>query len=325
MYREPLISVIVYVNNKAENLEKCLKTLTLQTYKNLEIICINNSSNVIFLDILEKFQKSDNRIAVYNLENIDTATARNMGINLAKGEYISFINACDWVLLDLYQVFVNKINSADADMYMFNVSLCSKNFIDVPHYEFFDQEDINNNEEDVIHTYHDIQGILVKNNMVINKIYKKSFLDNNNIRFLDGKNFSEYLFNIKTLLKAKQIIINDEAYYRYTENLTTDYTKQDGVFDIFDIIDVMCQTIQNENIFYYYQVEFLNFMCNMFKSYFILCSEVLKLTYFEKMKTTFIGYLSQMTPDARNYVMGVKDVAFVLNSTFEEFSLNIKK
>ena len=173
MYKEPLISVIVYINEKVQNIEKCLKTLSLQTYKNLEIICINNSSILEFSKILEKFKNQDNRIIVKNIDNTDTATARNLGINIAKGEYISFVNACDWVLLDLYQVFLNKLCSIDADIYMFNASLSSPKFIDLPDYEFFDQEDINNNEENVIHTYKDIQGILIKNNTVINKIYKK--------------------------------------------------------------------------------------------------------------------------------------------------------
>lgn len=320
MYKEPLISVIVYINEKAQNIEKCLKTLSLQTYKNLEIICINNNSILEFSKILEKFKNQDNRIIVNNIEKTDTATARNLGINIAKGEYISFVNACDWVLLDLYQVFVNKLCSIDADIYMFNASLSSPKFIDLPDYEFFDQEDINNNEENVIHTYKDIQGILIKNNTVINKIYKKSFLDKNNIRFWDGKNFSEFLFNIQTLLKANQMIINHEVYYRYTENLMAEYSKPNGIFDIFDIVNGMLQVIKVENIFYYYQVEFLNFMYHTFQSYYKLCSEDLKRTYYEKMKTNYMDYINRMTPDAREHVMGIKEVIFILNSSFEDFN-----
>lgn len=324
MHREPLISVIVYIYDNVEYLEKCLKTLLLQTYKNLEIICINNGGKEKVSGILSEYEQKDDRIKIFNQEYTDSAKARNEGLNLARGEYISFINACDWVSLDLYQVFVNKLNTEDVDIYMFNASLFSDVHVDIPDYEFFDQEDIFNNEENAIHTYKDIYGILFKNNLVVNKIYKKSFLENNNIRFLDGKNFSEYLFNIKALLTANKIIINDEAYYRCVKNIMWEYPNPDGVFDIFDITEEILKVIKEENIFYPYQVEFLRFICSVYKTCFILSPENLKRGYFSKMRSSFNSYLYSMTPDAQVFVQGIKDVLFMLNSTFEEFNSSVK-
>ena len=61
-------------------------------------------------------------------------------------------------------------------------------------------------------------------------------------------------------------------------------------------------------------------MYHIFLSYYKLCSEDLKRTYFEKMKTNYMDYINQMTPDAREHVMSIKEVIFILNSSFEDFN-----
>ena len=69
MYKEPLISVIVYINEKVQNIEKCLKTLSLQIYKNLEIIVVDDGSSDKTLETCKKQSEKDNRIKVFHKEN----------------------------------------------------------------------------------------------------------------------------------------------------------------------------------------------------------------------------------------------------------------
>ena len=92
-----LISIVVPVYNTEKYLPKCLDSLLGQTYKNLEIICINDGSTDGSLQILEDYAKQDNRIIVLSQENAKQGAARNRGLDIAKGEYVTFVDSDDWI------------------------------------------------------------------------------------------------------------------------------------------------------------------------------------------------------------------------------------
>ena len=88
----PKISVIVPVYNVQVFLKDCLDSLVNQTLSDIEIICINDGSTDNSLDILNDYARNDKRIIVYSQENAGISSARNKGLELAKGEYISFVD-----------------------------------------------------------------------------------------------------------------------------------------------------------------------------------------------------------------------------------------
>ncbi len=98
-----LISVIVPVYNVKNYLEKCLDSIINQTYKNLEIILINDGSTDESLDICYMYEKKDNRIKVYNQENHGLSYTRNRGIELARGKYIGFVDSDDVISPFMYE------------------------------------------------------------------------------------------------------------------------------------------------------------------------------------------------------------------------------
>lgn len=93
----PLISIIIPVFNVEQYIPQCLSSVLRQSYKNLEIICIDDGSTDSSLDILRHYQQTDTRIRVISQTNKGVAAARNLGLNLASGELLIFIDSDDWL------------------------------------------------------------------------------------------------------------------------------------------------------------------------------------------------------------------------------------
>ena len=98
-----LVSVIIPAYNVAEYIPFCLDSLISQTYKNLEIICVNDGSTDSTLDIIKEYAEKDSRIILIDKENGGLPSARNAGMNIAKGDYISFVDSDDVVSLDMIE------------------------------------------------------------------------------------------------------------------------------------------------------------------------------------------------------------------------------
>lgn len=109
------VSVVIPVYNVEKYLEQCLNSITNQTYKDIEIICINDGSTDNSKKILEEFAAKDNRIKIITQENRGISSARNAGIKSAKGKYITFLDSDDYVNLDYIakMVFAMENNHAD--------------------------------------------------------------------------------------------------------------------------------------------------------------------------------------------------------------------
>ncbi|UNW04349.1 glycosyltransferase [Acinetobacter indicus] len=105
----PLISIIVPVYNTGEFLSQCIESLINQTYRNLEIILINDGSTDNSLTICKSFEEIDSRILVIDQNNQGVSRARNNGIKKAKGDYIGFVDSDDFVDPEMYKVLLNKI------------------------------------------------------------------------------------------------------------------------------------------------------------------------------------------------------------------------
>ncbi|MCI8663850.1 MAG: glycosyltransferase [Hungatella sp.] len=112
----PLISVIVPVYNLEKYLVRCIESIIGQTYKNLEIILIDDGSTDTSGQIIDEFKKKDNRIKVIHKENGGESSARNTGLRMATGEYIAFCDCDDWMDLDMYEALAWELNQENIDM-----------------------------------------------------------------------------------------------------------------------------------------------------------------------------------------------------------------
>ncbi|WP_302178527.1 glycosyltransferase family 2 protein [Phascolarctobacterium succinatutens] len=95
--KQPLISVIIPVYGVEKYISQCLESVINQTYKNLEIIVINDGTKDRSAEIAKKYAAKDSRIKVYDFKNGGVSLARNRGVNLANGEYIAYLDSDDWV------------------------------------------------------------------------------------------------------------------------------------------------------------------------------------------------------------------------------------
>ncbi len=113
---EPKISVIIPVYNVEKYLKKCLDSLINQTFKDVEIICIDDGSTDNCLNILNDYAAQDDRIIVLHQENQGPGAARNNGLRIAKGEYISFVDPDDCVNIDFYKTLYKEAKESDSDI-----------------------------------------------------------------------------------------------------------------------------------------------------------------------------------------------------------------
>ncbi len=112
----PLISIIVPVYNVRAYLRKCLDSICGQTYKNLEIVVVDDGSTDGSGEICDEYAQLDNRVKVIHSKNGGLSSARNIGLNNALGEYIGFVDSDDWIDYDMYEFLWELLNTRKADL-----------------------------------------------------------------------------------------------------------------------------------------------------------------------------------------------------------------
>lgn len=207
------ISVIIPIYNSEYYLKKCIESVINQTYKNLEIILVNDGSTDKSSYICNEYMMKDDRIKVINKENGGVSDSRNYGISASTGEYIAFLDSDDWIDSNLYNVLYNLIIKNNSD-----ISVC--NFKRVNNEEeklkFSSNEFIYNNIEAIEEIYGEryIQFIGV----VWNKLYKRELFSE--LRFPKGRIHEDEYISPLLMFKAKKIVYTDREliYYRKTLN-----------------------------------------------------------------------------------------------------------
>lgn len=117
------ISVIVPVYNVGLYLNRCLDSIINNSHRNLEIICINDGSTDNSLDILRQFEKTDSRVKVIDKENGGLSSARNAGLDIATGDYISFIDSDDWIHHMFFEVLLHFAETSKCEISMCNFKM----------------------------------------------------------------------------------------------------------------------------------------------------------------------------------------------------------
>ncbi|MPQ43057.1 glycosyltransferase family 2 protein [Clostridium tarantellae] len=211
--KKQLISVIVPIYKVEKYLSQCILSLTNQSYKNLEIILIDDGSPDNCGNICDDFSKLDKRIKVIHKDNEGLAEARNVGLNVAKGEYIGFVDSDDWIHPNMYENLINTALKYKAEiveckfkkLYKRNIYLKENNYIKKT-IEFNNKEALKNH----------LQGKYLYR-AVWNKIYKRELFKN--IRFPKGKLAEDLYITYKLFyLSKKTVYLDFEGYYYYIRN-----------------------------------------------------------------------------------------------------------
>lgn len=289
MNKTPKISVIIPVYNCEKYLRMCLDSIIFQTYKNLEIICIDDGSKDRSLEILKEYEQNDVRFKVISQTNQGQSIARNNGIEMSNGEYISFIDADDWVSLTLYKTFIKTIQTLnrDIDIFLFNAISYSEKAKEINPKCFFDTKVWKNHTSNYcLHTFDDCMSPFSGNMSAVNKIYRTEFIKSKNLTFPENLKFEDSYFHLLTLIEAESVIINDECFYKYRNSNPTSTTASLGknVFDIFKIIDLIEELIIDSGEYEDLKYAFLQYKYRTFKNLFLKADFFYKSKFFSEMK-----------------------------------------
>lgn len=206
-----LISIIVPIYNVEKYLNKCIESIVNQTYENIEIILIDDGSNDNSGIICDEYAKKDNRIIVVHKENGGGSSARNKGLKIAKGEWISFVDADDWIEQTFCQTLLNKVTQEQAD-----IALCGYNRITDNRIEKINannQEVFLNSNEYLVKSLNPQTGFGFCHMKLIKKEVLKSISFNERIEVGE-----DALFNIQLSTYIKKAVFLKQPLYNYRIN-----------------------------------------------------------------------------------------------------------
>lgn len=225
------LSVIVPVYNCEMYLKKCLDSIINQTYKNIEIIVVNDGSTDNSYNLIKEYEKKYSKIMkVYDKQNGGQASARNLGLKNAKGDLITFVDSDDYLDENMYSNMINILEKEKSDLVICDLLLYKKN------------EKSTINSTDFVNLYD-------ASSSVCNKIFKKSLLKD--LNFIEGIWYEDYNFFINVCLKKPKYSLCHEPLYIY--NVHNDSTmNNNNTIKNLDIItatdDIITKTDNKEMI-----------------------------------------------------------------------------
>ena len=219
------VSIIIPVYNVEKYIERCLKTLTNQTLKEIEILIINDNTPDNSMKICEEYAKNDKRIKIYNKENEGLGLTRNYGIERANGEYIAFVDSDDYVSENMCEVLYNTAKKYEADVVYGGIYYDNNegNIRKKPCVEketIWKDNDVKSLLLDFIATKPEEHLDTIMEVSVWKALFKKKIFDEHNIRFVSERQFisEDVIFDIDFFVKSKCIVAIPECVYYYCVN-----------------------------------------------------------------------------------------------------------
>lgn len=251
MKKNDLISIIVPCYNCKDVVSRCLDSLINQTYKNIEIIVVDDGSKDDSKKIIKSYKNKN--IYYYYKENGGLSSARNYGIKKANGEYLLFVDSDDYVSDNYVEKLYNSIIDNNS-----NIAIC-----------------------DIKRVYSDHESINRMNNNIIdscmypaawNKMYKKSLFKN--IEFPEGKWYEDLGTTPKLTMNNKYSLVNEPLYYYVQNDKSIMHTFDDRIFDMYYIVEDLEKNDSGNN---YDKLEFINV-------YHLLIGTVFRNSFIKKFK-----------------------------------------
>ncbi|MBR6994168.1 MAG: glycosyltransferase family 2 protein [Methanobrevibacter sp.] len=323
----PKVSVIVPVFNSEDLLGNCLESIENQSLKDIEIICVDDGSSDGSFDILKQFASKDSRFKIYQQENSGAGSARNKGIEESCGEYILFVDSDDYIESETCEMLYEQASRLDCDLILFNSMRHFSNDRNLALIHFKKNDEINYQIRVFDYEYFRDRIFDGEYGVIWNKLYKSSFIRDNNITFPKHKIYNDVEFHIKTTLLAKKISYVDGTFYHYNRSghasLQTSFVKTSNAMVFFDVLYGLVDFLVEVDMFDEFRKEFVNFTIFELRNKLKSIDEDSKQEFFEKTKEFY--YSLELSSDEVNsipyeYFM---HFIFVVNSKdYEEFIKN---
>lgn len=213
---QPLVSIIIPIYNVEKYLARCLESVVTQSYSTIEILLIDDATQDNSAQIYSAYKKDDERIRLLRHQtNCGLSVARNTGMDAARGEYIFFLDSDDQLPVNAIELLV-EASRGETDIAIGSY-IC----------QFSDKAEIREltfSEESYIPAYEYIDWLVKEHRyigVVFNKLYKRSFIDAQNLRFTPGILSEDEEFTVKTLLSAETVALippQHTVYYYHRDN-----------------------------------------------------------------------------------------------------------
>lgn len=262
----PKISIVVPVWNTAKYLPRCLDSLMAQTFKDIEIVAVNDGSTDDSLIILKDYAEKDSRIKVFDCPNKGVATTRNFGLRAAVAPYIMWCDSDDAYMPSMCEEMLQAVEQQEVD-----IAVCGMKVIN----DDLSQDLAKDIEEYVRLKYSGKQNIdtslIVHTDVSLpSKIFKKTLVEQYDMRFPDGLHFEDAFFMDEYMTAAQTIFyLNKELYlyYRNNESIMSRSFKQDNI--ALDYLLIIPQTYEylkskdlfesNKNLFWHRFIQYYSF------------------------------------------------------------------
>lgn len=269
MNNNPIISIIIPVYNTGENLRTCIDSILNQTYKEFEILIINDGSTDNTKDICEEYNKQYSAITVLNQNNLGVSAARNKGIYNSKGTYLMFVDSDDWIEERSLEVIIKSLEEYNSDILMFgrindyfkDGNLIKSSIIG-----------INNTVHSKIDEINKIWIYLFNScdfPSSCNKVFRAEIIKTNLIEYnVNSIVYEDFDFNLRVLNKCSNITIISENLYHY--NLQSDVnplSKRDKlnlVYDISEVVNSLNNFLNKINLSEKHMMEMYSYIFNLY-------------------------------------------------------------
>lgn len=290
------VSIIIPVYNVQKYLRQCLDSVTNQTLKEIQIICVNDGSTDGSPDILEEYAQKDDRILVVNQENSGCAVARKTGLKHSNGDYVEFVDSDDWLELDALEKTYNNAVSNDADLVLFPIC----RYDDRENKYFNSGSTVENYFDDPTIDYNnftfqikDIKPYLLNSSFSVwFKLYKADFIKGyDDFYFPRHMNFEDVPFHVQIMIRATKISFCPGKIYNYRtsnlDSLTNSVYVKEKIFDIFEVTNHVEKILIENDLREEYNFEFIRFKINQLGYWFQQSDQRFKEELFLRIKKEF--------------------------------------
>ncbi len=238
---EPLVSIIIPVYNSKKYLKKCLDSILEQTYKNLEIILVDDGSTDESKKLVDDYEKSNHLIKAIHQKNSGLSSARNTGLKIATGNYIMFVDSDDHIEPDMIQDMLKAIEETDSD-----IAVCSfKETYPNGKVSHFNNEKY---PEKVFTIESALRAMLKEEGFMVSatmKLFPKNYFKD--ITFPVGKVHEDVDVTYKLIMKAEKIVFLPNEFYIYQHHESSIINSfDDRKFDLISFTDQMCNDIDKK-------------------------------------------------------------------------------
>lgn len=265
----PELSIIVPVYNVQNQLKLCLDSIINQSFKNKEVIIIDDASTDNSASIIREYEKYSPEVSAYFMtKNTGVGNIRNLGIEYAKGTYIGFVDGDDWIDNDFYYNLMSFIKNDNSDIAICGIKDEYNNFISGNiRYKYKIHNCITGGYALRLLTKSENFNSFITP-IVNNKIYNKNFIIKNKIRFNLNRSFQDDFFSFFSFLHANRVSLVPDTYYHYyqrADSITHVFSKN-LIDNCFDTLIHIKQILEEDNLMGNYIKEYYSFVERCIKS-----------------------------------------------------------